>query len=487
MRNRTMIQFFEWYLPSDCSLWRQTCEKAELLAKLGFTDIWLPPAYKCKSGINDVGYGVYDMYDLGEFNQKGTIPTKYGTKDEYLTAIKTLQQFGLAVYADVVFNHRMGADHTETVNAYVVDRHNRNHIISKKQIEAWTKFDFLGRNKEYSDFTFNHTHFDGCDWDEKTNLHEIYLFDGKVWDTEVDTENVNYDYLMGADLDLNNKEIFNELINWGKWYLDFTGVDGFRIDAVKHINSTAILKWLIQLRDYTGKDIFAVGEYWNSSLTVLLNYLDKTANSFSLFDVPLHYNFYRASTSHGNYDMSKILDNSLLISRPKKAVTIVDNHDTQPGQALESFIPIWFKLHAYALILLREEGLPCVFYGDLFGIPHNNIPPVGHKLEMLLKARHDLAYGEQIDYFNDNSVVGFTRLGDSSHIHSGLAVVMTDSTESALSMSMGVNFIGKTMVDCLGNCTNKVVVEEDGRAHFTVKAGSISVYVDEDYFVNNVK
>ena len=34
-----------------------------------------------------MGYGVYDLYDLGEFDQKGTIPTKYGTKQEYLDAV----------------------------------------------------------------------------------------------------------------------------------------------------------------------------------------------------------------------------------------------------------------------------------------------------------------------------------------------------------------------------------------------------------------
>ena len=44
-------------------------------------------AYKGARGINDVGYSVYDLYDLGEFNQKGTVETKYGSKDEYLSAI----------------------------------------------------------------------------------------------------------------------------------------------------------------------------------------------------------------------------------------------------------------------------------------------------------------------------------------------------------------------------------------------------------------
>ena len=78
--NGTMVQYFEWYLESDSTLWKKVTADAKNLAEQGFTAIWLPPAYKGADGVNDVGYGVYDTYDLGEFDQKGTVPTKYGTR-----------------------------------------------------------------------------------------------------------------------------------------------------------------------------------------------------------------------------------------------------------------------------------------------------------------------------------------------------------------------------------------------------------------------
>ena len=78
--NKTMMQYFEWYLPNDGFWWKRCAAKAANLADLGITDVWLPPAYKGTTQ-EDVGYGVYDMYDLGEFDQKGTIRTKYGTKE----------------------------------------------------------------------------------------------------------------------------------------------------------------------------------------------------------------------------------------------------------------------------------------------------------------------------------------------------------------------------------------------------------------------
>nr|WP_308215307.1 hypothetical protein [Sinobaca sp. H24] len=43
------------------------------------------------------------------------------------------------------------------------------------------------------------------------------------------------------------------------------------------------------------------------------------------------------------------------------AVTFVDNHDSQPEESLESWVEEPFKQSAYALILLREDGYPCVF------------------------------------------------------------------------------------------------------------------------------
>lgn len=68
----------------------------------------------------------------------------------------------------------------------------------------------------------------------------------------MDGENGNYDYLMGTDLDMSNPEVVAELDRWGAWYLSETGVDGFRLDAVKHISFSFFRTWLAQLRQNTG-------------------------------------------------------------------------------------------------------------------------------------------------------------------------------------------------------------------------------------------
>ncbi len=485
MANHTMIQYFEWYLPDDGSLWRQCEAKAQELKALGFDMIWLPPAYK-GTGRGDVGYGVYDLYDLGEFDQKGTVRTKYGTREEYLRAVRALQRAGLRVLTDMVLNHRMGADACETVEATERAENNREQQTGgSRSILAWTRFTFPGRAGKYSSFVWDKDCFSGTDWDEKEKRKGLYLFSGKSWNRETDDEKGNYDYLMGSDLDTDNPAVAAELQNWARWYFDTVGMDGVRLDAVKHISFDFYREWLRALRAYAAEngkeELFAVGEYWHADLWHLTHYLDAVQNSMFLFDVPLHYNFFHASREGGYYDMRGLFANSLVKERPQQAVTFVDNHDTQAGQALCSDVQGWFKPIAYASILLREGGIPCVFYGDLYGIPHAGAAPVA-ELPLLLKLRERYAYGAQTDYFDHHDVVGWVRHGDEAHEDSGMAVLVSDGPQGKKRMLMGGRFAGMRFYDAVGRCTEPVTLDSDGWGTFGVSGGSVSVWVCGDAY-----
>ena len=476
--NGTMMQYFEWYMDCKQNLWNDIVDDAENLSKLGITALWLPPAYKGFLGKDEVGYGVYDVYDLGEFDQKGTIKTKYGSKDEYLNCINVLKQNGIESYADIVLNHKMGADMLQTIPANKVDWGNHNEIISNQEtVRVATKYTFPGRKHKYSDFEWNWTHFNGIDYDENLKEHAIFKFKDKNWNDAVDEEYGNYDYLMGADIDFTNPKVVEECMKWGKWYLDLTNVDGLRLDAIKHIPAHFYKMWIEEMRNKTGKELFTVGEYWSGDVEKLHRYITETEGKISLFDVPLHYNLAEASKNE-NYDLSKILDHTLVKENPSMAVTFVDNHDTQPGQALESFVDRWFKPAAYSLILLRNEGYPCVFYGDFYGIPHNNIEPL-EELKTILSLRKEKAYGEQTDYFDNSNFIGWTRRGDKEHLKSGLAVVISNSFDGEKRMYIGEEFAESIFIDSLNNCEDEVIIDNEGYGNFKVKARSTSIWVKE--------
>ncbi|MDU5273745.1 MAG: alpha-amylase family glycosyl hydrolase, partial [Finegoldia magna] len=89
MGNEIMMQAFEWYLPNDGNYYKNLTKEAKNLKEKGIDALWLAPMFKA-TGTNDVGYGVYDLYDLGEFDQKGSVRTKYGTVEELKKLIEVL-------------------------------------------------------------------------------------------------------------------------------------------------------------------------------------------------------------------------------------------------------------------------------------------------------------------------------------------------------------------------------------------------------------
>lgn len=478
MENGVMIQYFEWNLPNDGKHWERLKNDAKNLSEKGITGVWIPPAYKGVSQ-EDVGYGAYDLWDLGEFDQKGTIRTKYGTKQELIDAINELHKYNINVYLDVVLNHKGSADETEKFFVVEVDSKDRNKVISEPyEIEGWTKFNFDGRNNKYSDFKWNFNHFNGVDYNnanQKTAIYKI-LGENKNWDEGVDGEMGNYDYLMNADLNFAHPEVRNEIIKWGKWVVKELGVDGFRMDAVKHISDEFVKEFLTEIRKENGDKFYSVGEYWKDDIEALKNYLDNVGYTTDLFDVGLHYNFNEAAKKGRDYDFRKLFDNSILKTDAMEAVTFVDNHDSQRGSALESFVESWFIPHAYAIILLSRSGYPCLFYGDYYGISGQQSE---HKwiIDKLLEVRKYNAYGEQYNYFDHPNYVAIYRTGKEEDLKTGCVAVFSNTDDGEKIVEVGTHRAGQVWEEVTGAGFCDVTIPENGIANFGVKAGKISVWI----------
>lgn len=480
MQNQALMQYFEWYLPNDGQHWNRLREAAPHLAHLGIRKVWMPPAFKA-TNTDDVGYGVYDLYDLGEFNQKGDVRTKYGTKEEYLEAIHVLKEHGIDPIADIVLNHKANADEREHFEVIKMDPNHRQNAISHPyEIEGWTKFTFPGRQGMYSDFIWHWYHFSGIDYDAKHGETGIYMIMGenKGWadDATVDSENGNFDYLMFADIDYRHPGVVEHLHEWMQWYVNTTGIRGFRLDAIKHIDQTFMSGLIKHAMELYGEDFYVFGEYWKNDIETKEDYLDGTDYTFDLVDVTLHMNFYQAGQQEASFDLRTLFDGSLMQLNPQFAVTFVDNHDTQRGQSLESTVAEWFKPIAYASILLREQGLPCIFYGDYYGIEGEfGQQSFQEVLDKLLRLRLYHAYGEQIDYLDDPHCIGWTRLGNEEYPQ-GLAVVLSNHNESFKRMHVGIHNAGKKFTEQLGHRHDEVHIDAEGWGDFPVNAMSVSVW-----------
>jgi alpha-amylase len=488
MDNQTIFQFFHWYYSTEGNLWKFAQEQAPHLASLGVTQVWLPPAYKSAKGTDEPGYAAYDLYDLGEFDQKGTVRTRWGTVQEYLDCIRVFHEHGIKVLADIVLNHKIGGDETEKITVQEVDEDDRTKITSEPyQVEAYTKFYFPGRKGKYSEFVWDWHSFTGICENDKIAMIRNEYFNGQ-WEDVPEKQYGNYDYLMGNDVEFRNEHVREELKNWAAWYTEKTGLDGYRLDAVKHIAPDFFPEWLSFLKNHFQKDLLCIGEYWKNDVKQLLDYIETTNGSIQLFDAPLHFNFYQASIQGESYDLAGILENSLTSLKPELSISFVDNHDTQPLQSLQSPVEPWFKPLAYAIILLREQATPCVFFPSVYGAQYVDnttgkeeyieLAPLSC-VETMMKVRKKLAYGKQTDYLDHSSTIGWTREGVGERENSGCAVVITNGQEGFKHMRMGTQHAGRTMIEVCGHRHEKVILNENGEADFPVNAGSVSVWVFE--------
>ena len=476
-----MMQAFEWDTPADGGYYKFLKENAKKIKDAGIDALWLPPM--CKGGGDqDVGYGIYDLWDLGEFDQKGTVSTKYGTKKELLEAIDELHKNDIKVYADVVLNHKGNADFEEEFMARMVDQNNREKDVSEDmKIKAWTGFNFPGRAGKYSDFVWHYYHFTGVDYDANTDTKAIFriLGDGKYWDEGVSDEKGNFDYLMNADIDHSHPEVREEIFKWVDWFIEETKVDGFRYDALKHISDEFIYDLSKHIMEKKKDDFYLLGEYWQYDEGQIDGYLDDTDWKIDLFDVPLHFHFEEASKSNGNYDMRNIFNNTIVKNHPLQAVTFVDNHDSQPGQSLDSWVEDWFKEIAYSLILFRKDGYPCIFAGDYYGLKGEiKKDPLKEMIDKMLYVRKKYSFGNQDDYFDNPQVVGWVRRTDADT--SSLAVLISIGDMAEKQMFVGKEEAGKTYIDLSGKNKNQVTIDEDGNGMFNVGPGSVSYWAAKE-------
>jgi alpha-amylase len=325
-----MMQAFFWDCPRvdnrEYQWWNYVCKQVPSLAKAGFTSLWLPPVHKAANlGGSSMGYDPYDYYDLGEFDQKGSIPTWFGTKAELLSLIETAHGHGLSLIADVVINHNNGADEEQG-----------NPLIDQSR---WTLF------KPKSD-RFPRT------WEcFHPNIYES-------WDQMTFGDM--------PDLSHRNPYVYAELLKLARWLIEEVGFDGFRYDFAKGYGENTIAAFQEYRYMRNGNLIvpYGVAEFWDSASNTL-RWVDSanlsSSNPVDAFDFPLR-EMLKALCDQYGFSLKNLTTwETILQKQPQTTVTFVENHDLRDeGRPIVND-----KLLAYSYIL-THEGYPCVFWHDYF-------------------------------------------------------------------------------------------------------------------------
>ena len=97
LRGEGMIQYFN-------TSWKELGNKIPELAEAGYESIWLPPPTKGSGGLS-VGYDLWDRFDLGGKDQRGSVRTRYGTHAELIELVRVAHRFGIRIYFDNIMNH----------------------------------------------------------------------------------------------------------------------------------------------------------------------------------------------------------------------------------------------------------------------------------------------------------------------------------------------------------------------------------------------
>lgn len=482
----------------------------------------------------------------------------------------------IQAYGDIVINHKAGGASTEFWQAVRVDKRTfeerfdtgpESGIITVRSFSVFDhsvrKTAFSSRGEELKPgeglpalLSWGSRHFDAVDAvaeirqngvsftradgsfvtheDEGNKYLYRFLFNGKDITVPPDKQEKefdfltrqlgrNQDYLLHSDLDYGRLDVREEMKTWGEWVTRKIDLDGFRLDAIKHISSAYIREWIGHVRAKLGKNLFVVGELLDENSTAPLHeYITEITargefpqSGFTLFDFPLLKKFRTISQDGDQVDLRSLDEGTLMAEQPALAITFVDNHDKQFGREFKSHVENWFKPLAYAYILLRQPGYPCIFFPDYYGSQekiydqgkdneqkHDPQPNGIAYLQLLLALRKQFALGEE-RYYDSPDVIGWVRLGGVPGAKGAMAVTFSTANNAVRSIRMNtgrfnrrfylfavIKFTGQGYLitqfryERFGERAEDVFTNEFGEADFLVEGGTVAIWIEDGVGLN---
>jgi glycosidase len=452
VRAEAMLQLFNLS-------WNQVAEKIPEIAEAGYSSLWLPPPTKGNAGGFSIGYDLFDPYDLGDKNQRGTVATRYGTKDELQRMVALAHRFGLRVYFDNVMNHRgpdvPGFNASVPTNLYPGTLPGDFHLQTRPdgffrnvsnvrdygdvwQVQNLSLLGLVDIAHENPNANFGPT--------EGSTAAKLFFVrhpnNPEYYDLNPAGQRVGFGNVTQADVNANPnafREDINALqIRSLRYLIDQTKCDGLRLDAVKHVPS-----YFFGQQTGAGRDESFAGYAGQAQLQFNLTHGFADSNQRnSNFDAEMTRNDALVFGEHlgeppgfGEYIDAgmRLLDNPLrnhlnnVLGNPGASLTGLDQRDgggfsagvrVMHAQSHDNDFAARRELHN-AYYFLRE-GVPLVYsdgYEEASGNPpfprHANAPFLGqfgdNKMPDLAWLHHQLARGGTRPRWSDSDIVAFER------------------------------------------------------------------------------
>ena len=250
-----MLQYFN----TD---WNELAAKMPELAEAGYTSLWLPPPTKGSGGLS-VGYDLWDRFDLGSKDQRGSVRTRYGTEAELQRMIEIAHRFGIRVYFDNIMNHNAfdipGYDANTPIDIYpgmvpedfhlrvTEDGSYRKWDNTRNWGDAWQVMnlglaDLIDIATEPGETNLNFGRTEGSTFPKIKFLRhpdhpEYYCFTPDGTYVGFGTSNGITKEMLQQNREFYSERVEDFLNRSARWLMDRTKADGLRLDAVKHVRA----------------------------------------------------------------------------------------------------------------------------------------------------------------------------------------------------------------------------------------------------------
>jgi len=327
--------------------------KLPYLDELGVDAIWLMPIMPSPT---------YHKYDVTNYK---AIDPEYGTMDDFKAFLKQAHDRNIKVIIDMVINHT-SSEHPWFLNAKLDSKSKfRNYYL-------WADKDSVAAQIAKKEIAF-----------DSDNIRQWHPVDGDT------TAKHYYGYFWGGmpDLNYDNPEVKKVMFDIGKYWLTEVGVDGFRLDAARHIFPTDRAqdnhKFWEEYKSEMEKvkpDVYLVGEVWDNTETQA----PYTAGFNALFDFDLTYSIlesvenekvlstsiegsgYTVDSTHSFIDNLNDSKKAFYQYNPEYIDAIfLSNHDQN---RYASVLKQKDKIRLAASILFTLPGTPYLYYGEEIGM-----------------------------------------------------------------------------------------------------------------------